>query len=276
MPAYSRMRMSGNAAAPVNLTVTTLPGRRGGDVLGVVDRLRQEAGQHRRPDRQRVGVAGRVADRIDRRRAVVPADDDDVEVARVLRLGERRGHCRRRRLRLENALCTNVGVRRRRRSGLGRRGRGVRVRPEVVRRVAGAHAVAVAGRRGQPGVAERRGRRGADLRERRAAGALAALDQVRRHGDVVGRRGPGQPDLAAGRRASPPGSTAPSAASRRRTGSPGRGGRIRAQVVRRVGGAHAVAVAGLRGRAPVSLNDVRRAAWRSAQSSSSRRPGSAR
>ena len=91
-----------------------------------------------------------------------------------------------------------IGRRRRRGrvGGRGRRGaRGVGVAAEVRDGVGRAHAIAVAGIRRAAGVVVRRARRGRDLGEARAARALAALEQIAGHRDVVGGRGPAQVDL---------------------------------------------------------------------------------
>src|SRR5207249_765646 len=80
------------------------------------------------------------------------------------------------------------------------RGGDVRVTAEVARGVDGAHLVAVAGARGETGITEVRGGGRGDLRERGAAGALAALDAVAGDAHVVGRGRPPQIDLRCARR----------------------------------------------------------------------------
>ena len=105
--------------------------------------------------------------------------------------------------------------------------------------------VAVAGAGNEAGVAERRSRGSADLRESGAAGAGAALDAVVDHRNVVRGGGPREIDLAPARR------QGGGEAGRRGRGlrvSGRRGGARRvgvaAGVAVRVGGADAVAVAG--------------------------------
>ena len=140
-------------------------------------------------------------------------------------------------------------IRRDRRGTRGRRGgRGggdVAVRTEVGGGVGGADAVAVACGAADARVAVGRagsGRRG-DLREIRAGGALAALDEVAGDGDVIGGCAPGEVDTAARDRG---GRERSGRRGRLRVGSGrrGRGGdvAVRADVRRGVGGADPVPV----------------------------------
>src|SRR5262249_33701415 len=98
--------------------------------------------------------------------------------------------------------------------------------------------------RGEAGVVERGAGGGADLGERGAARALAALDQVAGDGDVVGRARPRQVDLRGRERGGQEGRGGRGGRRVRRGAGDG-GGRAgeRPHVVGGVGGAHAEAVA---------------------------------
>ena len=79
-----------------------------------------------------------------------------------------------------------------------RRGRDVRVRPEISGGILGRDHVAVARVRAERRVGEARaGDERAELVNARAAGALAALDAIAGDADVVGRRAPRDVDLGA-------------------------------------------------------------------------------
>ena len=176
--------------------VVVVVGERAGVVAhvdGGVRRRRRVGG--RRRDRVRADGARRCVDAGGRDRARCRRSSGDaVDRPGDSRTAEAGGG------ELLRARVGELGDLRRNREGARSRrdhGGGVAVRPEVARRIGCTDAVAVARRRAEPAVGEGRSGRRPDLGEDRAARALAALDPVAGHADVVGRRAPAQVDRRA-------------------------------------------------------------------------------